>query len=87
MWVITGESTSTTRPSGSRRPPRSSLAPLASSGLMHPMDQPARTSPSTCGSRFLSSGSLTETLAYPYSIIPLHPWLEYLSYGFLPRIL
>ena len=47
-----------------RRPPRSSVAPLlASSARMLPMAQPARTSRSTCRSRFLSSGSLTETLA------------------------
>ena len=60
MWVTTRVSPSTTR---SSRPPRSSLAPLASSARMLPMEQPARTSRSTCRSRFLSSGSLTETLA------------------------
>ena len=63
MWVTTRVSPSTTKSSSSRRPPRSSLAPLASSARMLPMAQPARTSRSTCRSRFLSSGSLTETLA------------------------
>ena len=44
-------------------PPRSFLAPLASSARILPREQPARTSRSTCRSRFLSSGSLTETMA------------------------
>ena len=63
MWVTTRVSPSTTRSSSSRRPPRLSLAPLASSARILPMEQPARTSRSTCRSRFLSSGSLIETLA------------------------
>ena len=63
MWVTTRVSPWTTRSSSSRRPPRSSLAPLASSALTLPMEQPERTSRSTWRSRFLSSGSLTETLA------------------------
>ena len=62
-WVTTRVSPSTTRSSSSRRPPRSFLAPLASSARIFPREQPARTSRSTCRSRFLSSGSLTETLA------------------------
>ena len=45
MWVTTRVSPSTTRSSNSRRPPRSFLAPLASSARMLPMaaagaDQP-----------------------------------------------
>ena len=63
MWVTTRVSPATTRSSSSGRPPRSSLAPLASSARMLPMAQPARTNRSTCRSRFLSSDSLTETLA------------------------
>ena len=63
MWVTTRVSPSTTRSSSSRRPPRSFLAPLASSARILPREQPARTSRSTCRSRFLSSGSLTETRA------------------------
>ena len=66
MWVTTRVSASTTRStrsSSSRRPPRSFLAPLASSARIFPREQRARTSRSTCRSRFLSSGSLTETLA------------------------
>ena len=63
MWVTTRVSPSTTRSNSSRRPPRSSLAPLASSARIFPREQPARTSRSTCRSRFLSAGSLTETLA------------------------
>ena len=62
-WVTTRVSPSTTRSNSSRRPPRSFLAPLASSARIFPREQPARTSRSTCRSRFLSSGSLTETLA------------------------
>ena len=64
MWVTT--KVYPLRPPGpaaSRSPPRSFLAPLASSARMLPMAQPARTSRSTCRSRFLSSGSLTDTLA------------------------
>ena len=63
MWVTTRVSPSTTRSSSSKRPPRSFLAPLVSSARIFPREQPARTSRSTCRSRFLSSGSLTETLA------------------------
>ena len=63
MWVTTRVSPSTTRSNSSKRPPRSFLAPLASSAWILPREQPARTSRSTCRSRFLSSGSLTETLA------------------------
>ena len=54
MWVTTRVSPSTTRSSSSKRPPRSFLAPLASSARIFPREQPARTSRSTCRSRFLS---------------------------------
>ena len=77
---------------GRARPPagETPLGPrlrLASSARILPMEQPARTSRSTCRSRFLSSGSLIETLAYPYTVILLYPWLEYLKYRILPKVL
>ena len=63
MWVTTRVSPATTKSSSSRSSPRSSLAPLTSSARMLPVAQPARARRATCRSRFLSSGSLTETPA------------------------
>lgn len=76
----------TTRSSSSRRPPRSSWARLPPQPECSPWHN-RRSSRYTCGSRFLSSVSLNEILARPYSVITLHPWLEYLKYRILPGAL